>query len=102
MDVDDDLTMSPLDVLTVVNQINRFGSWQTEGVGEYFCDVDKDGSISPLDALVIINAINSKASGEGEASLNEVSAIDYLFASNEEWNEESSRKTRRSLAGRNR
>lgn len=102
MDVDDDKTMSPLDVLTVVNQINQFGSWQTEGIGEYFCDVDKDGSISPLDALVIINAINSKPLGEGESSVDKVSAIDYLFASDEEWSEESTTRNRRTLAGRNR
>ncbi|MEI6527185.1 MAG: dockerin type I domain-containing protein, partial [Planctomycetota bacterium] len=48
-DVDDDQSVSPLDALRIIDQINKFGSRQIEGVGEMFCDVDNDHSISPLD-----------------------------------------------------
>jgi len=62
LDVDQDQTVSPLDVLNIVNDINRGGSRSLVGEvrpeGAPFVDVDGDKSLSPLDALSVINAIN--------------------------------------------
>jgi len=57
LDTDRDNTISPLDVLLVINNINRLPSGLPV---QYFLnqDVDRDGTISPLDVLSIINALN--------------------------------------------
>ena len=74
-DVDNDGSMSPLDVLAIVNELNtpQFHTQQdsrlvprTNSMLPFF-DVDGDGFISPLDALIVINAINrGNLGGEGE------------------------------------
>ena len=66
-DVDGDGSVSPLDVLTIVNYLNAFGSGPvgTSSPPPYL-DVDSDNFVSPLDALVVINFINSQNSGQGE------------------------------------
>ena len=58
MDTDRDTSVSPLDVLVLINSINTGG-------GTYFLDfdVDRDGNISPLDVLIVINYLNTSASG---------------------------------------
>ncbi len=62
LDIDNDLSVDPLDVLNIVNKINatqgdfRLGP-RTNSLDFYF-DTDGDGYISPLDALNVINAIN--------------------------------------------
>ncbi len=59
MDTDRDDSISPLDVLNVINQIN-IGS----GAYKLDCDVDRDGIISPLDVLNVINYINTPPAGQ--------------------------------------
>ena len=60
-DVDNDLSLTPLDALVVINQINRSGRLEGEGAESepvYFCDVDADGFVSPLDVLAVVNQLN--------------------------------------------
>ena len=65
LDVDDDGSVSPLDVLAIINHVNGSGAVNQD---KHFPDVDADGSVSPLDALIVINAINKvKQGGEGES-----------------------------------
>jgi hypothetical protein len=87
-DVDDDQTISPLDVLRIIDQINKYGARQIENVGEIFCDVDDDGSISPLDVLFVIDWLNSKSGGQGEGEsnrANQESVVESLFAGEIDW-----------------
>ncbi|MFN7732087.1 MAG: dockerin type I domain-containing protein, partial [Pirellula sp.] len=56
LDVDADSTISPLDVLSVINWLNKSSSARQY---ELNLDVDRDSSISPLDVLAIINHVNS-------------------------------------------
>jgi hypothetical protein len=87
-DVDDDQTISPLDVLRIIDQINKYGARQIENVGEIFCDVDDDGSISPLDVLFLIDWLNSKSGGQGEGEsnrANQESVVESLFAGEIDW-----------------
>lgn len=73
LDVDANGFVIPLDVLLVINEINRGGSsrlplppvWQ-ESPPPYF-DVNGDNWLTPLDALLIINRINAQMAGAGEA-----------------------------------
>jgi hypothetical protein len=54
MDTDRDTSVSPLDVLVVINSINTGG-----GRYSFDYDVDRDGNISPLDVLIVINFLNT-------------------------------------------
>ncbi len=61
-DVDADTTLSPLDALQVINQINQGVVLENppgEGEASLFPDVDNDSQLSPLDALLVINALNA-------------------------------------------
>ena len=60
LDVDADETVSPLDVLGVINWLNDSSSDRRYALN---LDVDRDASISPLDVLAIINHINEAGSG---------------------------------------
>jgi Dockerin type I domain len=65
LDVDNDGSVSPLDVLVVTNEINANGTRKLDAVGPkkapfYYYDANGDGSISPLDILTIVNFINGK------------------------------------------
>ena len=80
LDVNTDGSISPIDALMVINQLNATGTVEVGGVtlqsgaiaentaeGETsddhgYTDVNNDGFISPIDALMVINALN----GEGE------------------------------------
>jgi hypothetical protein len=73
-DVNNDGTVSPIDALLIINQMNRFG---TSAEGEsaaaaatnlYFTDVNGDSTTSALDALQVINYLTraSKGSANGE------------------------------------
>lgn len=62
-DVDNSGRMDPLDVLIVINEINRKGSRQLDPVldaGLPFVDSTRDGWLDPLDVLVIVNEINRR------------------------------------------
>lgn len=74
-DVNNDGFTSPIDVLVIINTLNRSGIRQLTSGGEgelsdkMFIDVNGDGYVSPLDVLQVINALSArKGSGEGEAS----------------------------------
>jgi len=99
LDVNNDKFVSPIDVLIVINELNR-----RSGVGDgrlpptnsnvgSFYDVDGDEFVTPLDALNIINELNrrSGSGGEGERSItggrmsadlfvNDFTTIDRAFA----------------------
>ena len=65
LDVDGDNSVSPLDVLALINELNTNGSRQLDANGpvqgvKTFFDVDGDGSISPLDVLGVINFLNTQ------------------------------------------
>ena len=75
-DVDSDGTISPLDVLIVINVLNNYPKFPSNDpvrtyytIGQQKADPDNDRTISPLDALSIINYLNrNNGSGEGEAN----------------------------------
>jgi hypothetical protein len=62
MDVDDNRSVDPLDVLVIINEINRTGSrllnLDTDLTPPYY-DTNPDGTLDPLDVLVLINFINA-------------------------------------------
>ncbi len=74
-DVDNKGTVDPLDVLILINEINRNGSRPLDGSGlasPPYYDVNGDRSLGPIDVLQIINYINrnsSRGNGEGETAL---------------------------------
>jgi hypothetical protein len=91
-DVDADRTVSPLDVLVLINDLNRNGTHELPLVPDNsdppppYLDPDDDGTVSPLDALVVINYLNSRSGsgGEGESESSELfsreEAIDQCMA----------------------
>ena len=61
LDVDNDLQITPLDALVVINQINSVDRLEGEALADKpitFCDVDADGLVSPLDVLAVVNQLN--------------------------------------------
>ena len=66
LDVDNDRTISPLDVLSVINRINTDPNQSLplrRPASANYIDVDGDKSVSPLDVLILINYINLHGSG---------------------------------------
>lgn len=65
LDSDRDNSVSPLDVLVIINQLNS-----RTGAGDVpyrlALDVDRDGAITPLDVLSVINYLNSDLSSRTE------------------------------------
>ncbi len=74
-DVDDDLSVSPLDVLSIINLLNARGPSIHVDVlsgSPPYVDVNGDNMVDPLDVLQVINFINSNGAlgekgGEGES-----------------------------------
>ena len=72
LDVNADGSVSPIDVLSVINALNSGGSVKLSAGGEgeaaqkLFLDVNSDGSLSPMDALLVINYLNGRGLGAGE------------------------------------
>ena len=64
-DVDDDGSLTPLDALVVINDLNR--SDDSSRTENRFHDVDDDSQVTPLDALILINAINVQSTGSSTA-----------------------------------
>ena len=63
LDVNNDMSISPLDALVVINALNARGASSDLGVrqnrlGSYL-DTNGDRNLSPLDALLVINELNS-------------------------------------------
>ena len=62
-DVNDNKGIDPLDVLVIINEINRAGTRSLNpnfDLGLPFVDVNRNGQIDPLDVLTVINEINRK------------------------------------------
>jgi subtilisin-like proprotein convertase family protein len=116
LDVDHDGAVSPLDVLSIVNDINTFGSRQLplnspDTIPSV--DINGDGFVGPLDVLLVVNYLNKPNApvGEGEGSameVNEVSAesgaiaTDLFFASEYGLDLESERSSLQRSTGRRR
>jgi len=68
-DVNNDGSISPLDALLIINNLNAFGPRQLTPLDATppFLDVSGDGFVSPIDVLRIVNAIEDAIGGEGEA-----------------------------------
>jgi hypothetical protein len=78
LDVDADGSITPLDVLTIVNDINTRGlRVLPTGVPETapYLDTNGNGQTDPLDALAVINHLNTLAGGEGERSAKSVDQV---------------------------
>lgn len=83
-DVNGDQSVSPLDVLLIVNDINQHGPRDLALAGYQaapFLDVSGDGFSSALDALLVINEINKAHSGEGPSSSSAASPLSTLPSS---------------------
>ncbi|MFN7629018.1 MAG: Ig-like domain-containing protein, partial [Pirellula sp.] len=74
-DVDNDSTVSPLDVLVLINDINAFGTRVLANdtfTPPPYIDVNGDRRVDPLDVLEVINYLNSSKNGEGESARDSV------------------------------
>ncbi len=86
LDVNGDNSITPLDALLVINQLNLSlngdSLFDSKAVisSPYIFDVNGDDIVSPLDVLLIINFLNDREVGEGESS-------SYEFAGNDTLNE---------------
>jgi hypothetical protein len=75
-DVDNDGSVSPLDVLSIINYLNVFGAGNVPaGSPPPYLDVNGDNQITPLDGLDVINFLNRAGSGEGEAASRQVENV---------------------------
>ncbi len=88
-DVNDDGFVSPIDVLSIINDLNTFGSrvLTRPSANEQpppFLDVSSDGFTSPIDVLLVINFLNLVGAGEGESS-SEFSAPTDLALGDTNW-----------------
>ena len=93
-DVDDDGSVSPLDVLVLINLLNsQAPSLPVDGLPgpPAYVDVNADNRVDPLDVLDLINNINSRGNREGEGSA--AGTFDDVLAS-DDW-QENLRKTKR-------
>jgi hypothetical protein len=80
LDVNDDTTVSPIDALLVINELNRAGrtpAAREAGTDRLFLDVNGDSYLSPLDALVVINELNRAKPQATGVQLNAVAAAVY-------------------------
>ena len=59
-DTDGNGSVSPLDALAVINQINTGSAGAANAPTSKLVDVNADDSLSPLDALSVINYLNSR------------------------------------------
>jgi hypothetical protein len=72
-DVNGDGVVSPVDVLLVINALNRGGSGPVSAIDETdftgYLDVNNDGHLTAMDALLVINYLNGHSpAAEGEAA----------------------------------
>ena len=92
--MDDDGSVSPLDVLVLINLLNsQAPSLPVDGLPgpPAYVDVNADNRVDPLDVLDLINNINSRGNREGEGSA--AGTFDDVLAS-DDW-QENLRKTKR-------
>ncbi|MEO8497231.1 MAG: Ig-like domain-containing protein, partial [Planctomycetota bacterium] len=72
LDVNADGSVSAIDALLIINEINKNGSHEipsTTAAVAPFWDVNGDGFVSAIDVLRVVNAINTGVLSEGEGSL---------------------------------
>jgi hypothetical protein len=71
LDVDNDRTVAPLDVLLIINDLNANGARELLGRPSrnrpWFVDTDGDNHVAPLDVLLVINHLHAAAAAEGES-----------------------------------
>lgn len=92
-DVDASDSVTPLDVLILINRINGQGAGELSGLRPtnepWFVDVTKDAQLTPIDVLTVINYINSaggQQQGESESPASGIApglatgGIDAAFA----------------------
>ncbi|MCA9122377.1 MAG: tandem-95 repeat protein [Planctomycetales bacterium] len=87
-DVNNDGSVSAVDALQIINDLNNNGSrvLPSQSGAPPFLDVNNDGSVTPIDVLQVVNRINSAGSGEGEGAvgatdLTELSASPIIVSS---------------------
>ena len=72
LDVNNDMYVSPLDALVVINSLNSRGASSDLGVRQNrlasYLDTNGDRNLSPLDALVVINELNRSDRSSDNAS----------------------------------
>jgi RHS repeat-associated protein len=72
LDVNNDMYVSPLDALVVINALNSRGASSDLGVRQNrlasYLDTNGDRNLSPLDALVVINELNRSDRSSDNAS----------------------------------
>lgn len=69
-DVDNDQIITAIDVLVLINEINRNGARElvsADGASPPYLDVNGDRILEAIDVLIVINYINSHLSGGGGA-----------------------------------
>ena len=75
-DVDHDNTISPLDVITIINFLNSNQNPNlievTAPTPRIYIDVDEDQFVSPLDVIILINYLNKNSNSEGEGILQDL------------------------------
>ena len=75
-DVDNDGSVSPLDILSIINYLNVFGAGNVPaGSPPPYVDVNGDNLITPLDGLDVINFLNRAGNGEGEDASRQVENV---------------------------
>ena len=88
-DVNNDMLVTPIDALIVINELNRGGSRGDLGARPHslasYLDTSGDGMLSPLDALRVINQLNSRENAtdsrsEGESEPAPAGFISIIFA----------------------
>jgi len=85
VDVNGDGTVTALDALLVINDLNATGPRFLTGSpsGGYFPDVDNSGRLEPLDVLGVIQYLNSpQSTGGGEGESEDFASPDPLSARN--------------------
>lgn len=82
-DVNGDNTVSPIDALVVINDLNTHGLQvdppPTDGQHN-FLDTNDDGSITPLDALSVINQVNT-ATAQVQAAVKQAAVLQAALQS---------------------
>jgi hypothetical protein len=74
IDVNDDGSLSPIDALLVINELNRIGApllsplSGSQSPRTYF-DVSGDNYVSPIDALWVINSLNGRSTDDSGSGL---------------------------------
>ena len=86
LDVNDDGHVAPVDVLQIVNYLNRDQNLVISGESPYY-DVNGDGEVAPIDVLQIVNYLNRNPVG-AEAVMTNSYQPDSRIAASLEFDEQ--------------